>query len=173
MDILSHPNPPLSTPSCDVDPTSDKSLLKLAEQMAKMMYEAPGIGLAAPQIGVMKRLIVFDLSEDGEGLSALCNPVIVEASEECVLEDEGCLSLPGITVPVERSCTVTCEAVTLDGEEVRIVAEGLMARMLQHECDHLNGKLIIDRATPEERKAALRRYREAQEKGAKPGETSI
>lgn len=173
MEILSHPNPPLSTPSSEVDPKTDETLRQLAEQMAKLMYEAPGIGLAAPQIGVMKCLIVFDLSEDGEGLSALCNPRIVELSEETEVDDEGCLSLPGISVPVERAMFVTCEAQTLDGQEVRITAEGLMARMLQHECDHLEGKLIIDRATPEERKAALRRYREAQEQGAKPGETSI
>lgn len=173
MEILSHPNPPLSTPACEVDPGTDKALRGLAEQMAKLMYKAPGIGLAAPQIGVMKRLIVFDLSEDGEGLSALCNPRIVESSDECETDDEGCLSLPGITVPIERPCKVTCEAVTLEGEAVRIVAEGLMARMLQHECDHLEGRLIIDRATPEERKAALRRYREAQEAGTKPEESGI
>lgn len=173
MEILSHPSPPLSTSCDEVDPAADQTLRALAEQMAKLMYAAPGIGLAAPQIGVMKRLIVFDLSEDGDGLSALCNPRILEASEECETDDEGCLSLPGISVPIERPCTVTCEAVTLEGETVRIQADGLMARMLQHECDHLDGMLIIDRATPEERKAALKRYREAQEQGAQPDKTSI
>jgi peptide deformylase len=141
--------------------------------MARMMYEAPGIGLAAPQIGVMKRFIVYDLSEDGRGLSALCNPVIVEMSDECLEDEEGCLSLPGISVPVSRACKVTCEGLSLDGKRVRIEAEGLEARMFQHEIDHLDGMLIIDRATSEERKAALRRYREALEKGATPGETSI
>ncbi len=173
MDILAHPNPALSTPSCEVDPATDEGLRSLAERMARMMYEAPGIGLAAPQIGVMKRFIVFDLSDDGTGLMALCNPRITEMSEACEVDDEGCLSLPGISVPIERACEVTCEAQTLDGQAVRIKADGLMARMLQHECDHLEGHLIIDRATPEERKAALRRYLEAVEKGAKPGETSI
>lgn len=173
MEILSHPSPPLATESCEVDPTTDETLRPLAERMAKIMYEAPGIGLAAPQIGVMKRFIVFDLSEDASGLTALCNPRIVEASEECEVDEEGCLSLPGISVPVNRACRVKVEALTLDGESVCIAADGLMARMFQHECDHLEGKLIIDRATPEERKAALRRYREAQEQGTKPGATQI
>lgn len=171
MDILSHPSPALASDSSDVDPLADETLRPLAERMARIMYDAPGIGLAAPQIGVMKRIIVFDLSEDGQGLSALCNPTIIEASEDCVTEEEGCLSLPGISVPIERACRVVCEAQTLDGDTVRIEADGLTARMFQHEVDHLDGRLIIDRATPEERKAALRRYREAIEAGARPGET--
>jgi peptide deformylase len=170
MEILAHPNPALSSGACEVDPTTDETLRPLCERMARMMYEAPGIGLAAPQIGVMKRVIVYDLSEDGEGLTALCNPVIVERSDECETDDEGCLSLPGVSVPVERSCRVTCEALNLQGERIRVEAEGLQARMFQHEVDHLDGVLIIDRATPEERKAALKRYREALEAGAKPGD---
>lgn len=169
MEILSHPSPPLATESCEVDPMNDDALRSLVERMAKLMYEAPGIGLAAPQIGVMKKVIVFDLSEDASELTALCNPRIVEASEECEVDEEGCLSLPGISVPVNRACRVIVEAQTLEGDRVRIEADGLQARMFQHECDHLAGKLIIDRATPEERKAALRRYREAQEMGARAG----
>jgi peptide deformylase len=141
--------------------------------MARVMYEAPGIGLAAPQIGVLKRVIVYDLSEDGDGLSAVCNPRIVDQSDECTVDDEGCLSLPGISVPVERSCSVVCEGVSLDGTPVRIEAEGLLARLFQHEIDHLDGMLIIDRATAEERKAALRRYHDAVESGPRPGQTSI
>jgi len=172
-DVLAHPSPPLAERAGEVDPTTDRTLKALATRMAKVMYEAPGIGLAATQIGVMKRVIVYDLDDEGKGLVALCNPEIVERSEECLVDDEGCLSLPGITVPVSRSCRVTCEAVTLDGKQVRVDAEGLHARLLQHEIDHLDGVLIIDRATSEERKAALRRYREAAEKGAKPGATSI
>ncbi len=141
--------------------------------MARTMYEAPGIGLAATQIGVLKRVVVYDLDEEGRGLVALCNPEIVESSGECETDEEGCLSVPGITVPVTRSCKVTCEALNLDGKPVRIEAEGLHARLLQHEVDHLDGVLIIDRAIPEERKAALRRYHEAVEQGVKPGPTSI
>jgi len=173
MIVLSHPNPALAEHAREVDPTTDESLRELVVAMAHVMYDAPGIGLAATQVGVLKRVVVYDLDEDGKGLIALCNPTIVEASDETELDDEGCLSLPGITVSVDRPCSVTCEAVTLNGTPVRINAEGLHARLLQHEIDHLDGVLIIDRAEPEERKAALRRYREAVEHGAKPGQTSI
>lgn len=173
MDVLCHPNPALKQRADEVDPGTDAGLRDLVKRMAQRMYEAPGIGLAATQIGVQQRVIVYDLDDEGNGLVALCNPVIVDASDECEVGDEGCLSLPGITVPVERACALTCEGVTLDGTHVRIEAEGLHARLLQHEIDHLDGVLIIDRATPEERKAALQRYREAVEAGAKPGETSI
>ncbi len=171
MDILSHPNPTLGVTSSEIDPATDKTLGPLAAKMAKVMYEAPGVGLAAPQIGVMKRIIVFDLTEDKTGLSAVCNPVILESSGECETEDEGCLSLPGITVPVERACKVTVEGMTLDGKALRIEAEGLTARMFQHEIDHLDGLLIIDRATREDRREALKRYRDALARGAMPGET--
>jgi peptide deformylase len=170
MDVLSHPSPALAQPACEVDPKNDQSLRALAVSMAKTMYAAPGIGLAATQLGVLKRVIVFDLDEDGKGLMALCNPQIVSVSEACETSEEGCLSLPGIALPVERACSVVCEGLTLDGEPVRIEAEGLLARLLQHEVDHLDGKLIIDRVPVDERKAALRRYREALEAGALPGE---
>lgn len=159
MDILTHPNPALRAPAADVDPKTD-DLESLVKAMAGVMYAAPGIGIAAPQVGVLKRVIAFDLDE---GLIALCNPVIVFNSEETEVDDEGCLSLPGISVPVERSVAVVCEALNLKGEPVRIEATDLAARMLQHETDHLNGLLIIDRATPQERKAAIRRYNEAQQ----------
>lgn len=158
--VLSHPNAALKQRAAEVDPRTDAELRTLCARMAGSMYEAPGIGLAAPQIGVLKRVIVYDL-DDGQGLVALCNPRIATASEETVIDDEGCLSLAGITVPVERALSVVCEAESLDGEHVAIEAEGLHARLLQHEIDHLDGILIIDRATPEERKAALRRYMEA------------
>ncbi len=173
MDVIAHPNPALAQPASEVDPASDKSLRALAARMARVMYEAPGIGLAATQVGVLKRVIVYDLDDEGRSPVALCNPTIIERSEDCETDDEGCLSLPGITVPVERACRVTCEALSLDGAPVRIDAEGLHARLIQHEIDHLDGRLIIDRATPDERLAALRRYREALEAGAKPGQTSI
>lgn len=173
MEVISHPNPALKQRAEEVDPTNDAGLKDLCKQMARVMYDAPGIGLAATQVGVQKRVIVYDLEEDGPGLVALCNPVIVERSDECEVDEEGCLSLPGISVEVERACTVVCEADSLRGERVRIEAEGLHARLLQHEIDHLDGVLIIDRATPEERKAALKRYREALEMGARPGQTSI
>jgi peptide deformylase len=160
MDILAHPNPALKQPATEVDPVQDRTLIRLVKAMSEAMYEAPGVGLAATQVGVQKRLIVFDLDD---GLVALCNPSIVERSEETEVDDEGCLSLPGITVPVERAASCVCEALNLKGKHVRIEAEGLLARLLQHETDHLDGVLIIDRATPDERRAAMRRYREANE----------
>jgi len=134
--------------------------MRLVRSMAKTMYDAPGVGLAATQVGVQKRVIVFDLED---GLVALCNPLIVETSEETDVDDEGCLSLPGITVPVERAVSCVCEALDVKGAPVRLEAEGFFARVLQHETDHLDGLLIIDRATPDERRAAMRRYREAAE----------
>jgi len=173
MDLLSHPSPALGERAQEVDPSSDETLQDLVVRMARAMYDAPGIGLAATQVGVLKRVFVYDLDEEGHGLIALCNPEIIESSGECETDEEGCLSVPGITVPVQRACKVTCQALTIDGKPVRIEAEGLHARLLQHEVDHLNGVLIIDRAGPEERRAALRRYREAVESGAKPGQTSI
>lgn len=160
MEILVHPNPALKQPAAVVDPASDKELLRLVRSMAQAMYDAPGVGLAATQVGVQKRVIVFDLED---GLVALCNPRIVDASDETELDDEGCLSLPGITVPVERAVSCVCEALDLKGAPVRLEAEGFFARVLQHETDHLDGVLIIDRASPEERRAAIRRYREAAE----------
>ena len=175
MDVLTHPSPALKQVAQPVDPAKEKDLRELCKTMARLMYDAPGIGLAAPQIGVLKRVIVVaaDVDDDEKGVMALCNPEIVELSEELEVDDEGCLSLPGISVPVERAARVTCEALTLSGKSVRIAAEGLQARLLQHEVDHLDGVLMIDRATPEERKAALIRYREAREAGAKPGQTSL
>ena len=160
MNILVHPNPALGTAASEVDPTTDATLQSLAERMAKTMYEAPGIGLAAPQVGVMKRVIVFDLSEDHDSLSVICNPVISRSSEKREIDDEGCLSFPGITIPIERACRITCEGLALNGKKLLIKAEGLTARMFQHEIDHLDGVLIIDRATPSERREALKRYAE-------------
>lgn len=157
MDILAHPNPALKQVASPVDPATDADLPRLVKVMAEAMYDAPGIGLAAPQIGVLKRVIVFDVDDQ---LGVLCNPVLVERSPETEVDDEGCLSLPGITVPVERSLAVACEGLDIKGNPVRIEGSELVARMLQHETDHLDGVLIIDRATPEERKAAMRRYME-------------
>lgn len=172
MDVLSHPNAALREKAAPVDPVAEKDLMDLCRSMAQAMYDAPGIGLAAPQVGVLKRVIVYDLEGEGRVI-ALCNPEIIEAGDEREIDDEGCLSLPGISIPIERATTVVCEAVSLAGKPVRIEAEGLHARVLQHEIDHLDGVIILDRATPEERKAALQRYREAQAAGAKPGSTSI
>jgi peptide deformylase len=157
MDILEHPNPALKQPAAAVDPFTDTELPRLVRAMVQTMHDAPGVGLAATQVGVQKRVIVFDVDD---AVVALCNPCIVERSDETELDDEGCLSLPGITVPVERAVYCVCEALDLKGAPVRIQAEGFIARVLQHETDHLDGVLIIDRAAPDERRAAIRRYLE-------------
>ena len=158
MDILEHPNPALKQHALDVDPKNDPTLRGLVRSMARAMYDAPGVGLAATQVGVQKRVIIADIDD---ALIALCNPRIVETSEETEIDDEGCLSFPGVYIPIERPVACVCEALDLKGNPVRLKGEGLFARVLQHETDHLDGLLIIDRATPEERRAALRRYREA------------
>jgi peptide deformylase len=160
MDILEYPNPALKQHAVAVDPHADRDIPRLVKAMALAMYDAPGVGLAATQMGVQKRVIVVDVED---GLMALCNPAIIETSDETDTEDEGCLSLPGITVEVERPVRCTCEALDIKGNPVRIGAEGFLARVLQHETDHLDGILIIDRAAPAERRAAIRRYREANE----------
>jgi peptide deformylase len=157
MDILTHPNPALRQHAQDVEHFADRELKSLVTAMARAMYDAPGVGLAATQVGVLKRVIVYDIDE---GLVALCNPRIVDTSDETQVSEEGCLSLPGIEVPLQRAISLTCEASDIEGNPVTIEAEGLLARVLQHELDHLDGVLIIDRATPEERLAAIRRYSE-------------
>ncbi|MCL5886953.1 MAG: peptide deformylase [Actinobacteria bacterium] len=157
MEILSHPSPALKLVAQPVDPATEADLRQLVERMARAMYEAPGIGLAATQVGVMKRVIVYDLDDE---LVALCNPVITWHSEQTEVFDEGCLSLLGLEIPIERPVAVTCEALDLRGNPVRIEADELLARLLQHEIDHLDGIIILDRATPEERKSAIKRYME-------------
>ncbi|MGV8082703.1 MAG: peptide deformylase [Coriobacteriia bacterium] len=173
MDVLIHPNKTLKATCEEVDPAREPELRDLSEKMARIMQEAPGVGLAAPQVGVHKRVIVYDVTEGKRKPVTLCNPRIVQASDVCALDEEGCLSLPGISVPIVRPVHVVCEALSLNGKRVRIKASDFHARVLQHEIDHLDGILIIDRATPEERKAALNRYREALAVGARPGQTSI
>ena len=162
MRVFEYPNPVLKQSADPVDAETDSDLRSLAEHMVRLMRDAPGVGLAATQLGVQKRLIVFQIEEEGDA-QALANPVITECSETTSLEEEGCLSFPGISIPIERPSEVVCEGVSLDGQSVRIEATELLARVLQHEIDHLDGVLIIDRAALEERKAALRRYRELKE----------
>lgn len=158
MRVLHHPSPILKTRAAEVEPEADSTLRELVRTMAETMYAESGIGLAAPQVGVQKRVIVFDVDDN---LQAMCNPVIVDASDETAVDEEGCLSVPGITVPIERSTRVVCTGVTIDGRAVTIEAEDLLARVLQHEIDHLDGVLILDRCPAEIRKDVIRAYNEA------------
>lgn len=121
----------------------DRRVRQLLEDMAQTMYEAEGVGLAAPQIGVLQRIIVIDA---GEGLIGLINPEVVVKSDDIQTASEGCLSIPGVYGDVERHAEVTVEGLDRSGKKIRIEAEGLLARALQHEIDHLNGILFIERA---------------------------
>lgn len=157
MQILTHPNPVLAARAEEIDPATDADLRQLVRRMAEAMYENEGIGLAAPQLGIHKRIIVFDIDDE---LAAICNPIIVERSKELAVDDEGCLSVPGISVPIERNVAVVCEGVSINGGRIVLEAQDLLARVLQHEIDHLDGVIILDRLTPEQRKAAVRAYNE-------------
>ena len=131
----------------------DDDLRGLVGRMKLLMVDASGIGLAATQVGVLRRVFVFQLDEDE--VVALANPEIVERSEETDVADEGCLSIQGITVPVERSLEVTIVGQDEDGNDVRYELDEYQARCVQHETDHLDGVLMIDRTTPEARREAL------------------
>jgi peptide deformylase len=132
----------------------DDDLRRLAERMTSLMADARGVGLAANQVGVVERLIVIQPNGD-EDPRALVNPEVVERSSEVETSEEGCLSLRGVLVPVERHLRVKVVARDLDGESVEIRVEDLAARVLQHEMDHLDGVLILDRTAPESRREAL------------------
>lgn len=160
MEVLRHPSPILKGRAREVDVTDDSSLRDLVRAMAETMYAENGVGLAAPQVGVDKRVIVFDVDEK---LAALCNPVITEYSDEKAIDDEGCLSVPGISVPVERSVRVVCTGHAIDGRPITLEAEDFLARVLQHEIDHLDGVIILDRCPTELRKSVIRQYNEANE----------
>jgi peptide deformylase len=130
----------------------DDDLERLVERMTSLMHEAQGVGLAATQVGVLRRVFVF--VDDGED-RVLVNPAITERSNEVAMEDEGCLSLRGVLVPVERSVRVTIEGADTTGEPVKLGLELPSARIVQHEVDHLDGVLIIDRTDDDSRRAAL------------------
>ena len=131
----------------------DDELKNLVERMKLLMVDANGIGLAATQVGVLRRLFVFQ--PDDDNVLAVVNPEIVEQSEETEVADEGCLSIQGIVVPVERSLQVTIAGKDENGDDVRYELEGYAARCVQHETDHLDGVLMLDRTTPEARREAL------------------
>ena len=131
----------------------DDDLRRLVERMTALMHDAQGVGLAATQVGVLRRLFVFEPDEDGP--RALVNPVIVDRSDETEPDEEGCLSLQGVRVPVDRATRIVVEGKDENGQDVRYELEGYAARVAQHEFDHLNGVLIIDRADEEHRKGAL------------------
>ena len=132
----------------------DDVVRRLVERMTSLMEDAQGVGLAATQVGVLRRLFVFVNGDDGP--QAVVNPTVVERAEETDSDEEGCLSLQGVKVPVERSVRVVVEGLDANGKPVRYELEDYDARVVQHELDHLDGVLIIDRTDDEHRKEALR-----------------
>lgn len=158
MKVLHHPNPILKMCAEPIDPATEPDIHGLVRSMIETMDVEDGVGLAAPQVGVSKRLIVFVMDDE---IAAMCNPVIVARSDETAVGTEGCLSVPGIDVPVERSLHIVCRGQSIDGDEVTIDAHDFLARVIQHETDHLDGKLILDRAPASMRKQLIRAYNEA------------
>jgi peptide deformylase len=142
LPILHYPDPRLHTKARPVE-TVDAAIRKLAADMAETMYAAPGIGLAATQVDVHKRLLVLDVSEDKSQLQVFINPEILSREGEHEGE-EGCLSVPGIYETVKRSERVKVRALNLDGESFEIEADGLLGVCLQHEMDHLDGKVFVE-----------------------------
>ena len=131
----------------------DDDLRRLVERMIALMHDAQGVGLAATQVGILRRLFVYEPGE--EGPRALVNPVVAERAEESTSDEEGCLSLQGVRVPVDRSTRIVLEGKDEHGADVRVELDEYAARVVQHELDHLDGVLILDRTDDEHRKEAL------------------
>jgi peptide deformylase len=142
--------------------TIDDEVRRLIADMMDTMYDAEGVGLAAPQVGVPLRVIVLDVHEPDVPPFALVNPRIVEVGDAPDRAEEGCLSIPGLRDVVERPARVVVEGLDPAGEPVRMEADGLLARALQHEVDHLDGILFLDRVSPLKRRLLLQRWKKLQ-----------
>jgi peptide deformylase len=147
LNILRYPDPRLHKVAKPVE-AFDERIAKLAADMGETMYEAPGIGLAASQVDVHEQLIVIDTSETKDNLQVFINPVILWASEEKQLYDEGCLSVPGIYDGVERPAKVRVRAFDVQGQPFELEADGVLAVCIQHEMDHLLGKVFVEYLSP-------------------------
>ena len=145
LKILTYPDPVLKEKSKSVE-FIDEKIKKLAEDMIETMYAAPGIGLAAPQVGESLRVITVDVTRKGEDLIVLINPEIISGEGECA-EEEGCLSVPDLKEIVQRKEKVLVKGLDIQGRKIQIRAKGLLAIAFQHEIDHLDGILIIDRVS--------------------------
>ena len=170
LPILIHPDPRLRRKARAVMPEDASAVRALAPRMLATMYAAPGIGLAAPQVGSDLRLVVLDIGpkEKPEPM-VLVNPEILAASAETALREEGCLSLPGIYAEVERPARVKVRWLDLEGARREIEAEGLLGVCLQHEIDHLDGVLFVDRISTLKRNMLLRRLAKEQRENARAG----
>lgn len=160
LPIVTLPDPVLRQTSTDVG-AIDADVKRLAADMLETMYDAPGIGLAAIQVGVPTRLVVLDVSDkdDEKQPIVLVNPRILTLSEEMRSYEEGCLSLPDVKVEIERPSTLRLAYQDLDGKALEIDADGLLATAIQHELDHLDGKLIIDFMSKLRRDMVIKRFK--------------
>lgn len=145
MRILVYPDPCLRKPGTNVENLKDVE--NVLDEMVRTMHENKGVGLAATQVGIGKRFFVINVEGEKDKEQVLINPHIVEGKNE-VVAVEGCLSLPGLETRIPRYEWIRLRATTLDGEDIELAGDGLFARVVQHECDHLNGKLIIDGTSP-------------------------
>jgi peptide deformylase len=169
--ILIHPDPRLKKPCAPVSAVTD-DIRTLGADMLVTMYAAPGIGLAAPQVGVLSRVIVMDCVKDPELAPrpmVLLNPEVIWASDEMNTYDEGCLSIPDQYAEVDRPAVVTVRWMDLDGQTQEETFEGLWATCVQHEIDHLNGKLFIDYLGPLKRQMITRRMEKLKRERAREG----
>jgi peptide deformylase len=157
--VRKYGDPVLRSRALEID-RFDAALLEEVRRMGRLMHESLGIGLAATQVGVMHRVLVYRVESDGP-IAALVNPVLEWASEETEPMEEGCLSLPGVLVDVERPVHVRVRARDERGEAILIEASGLEARVIQHEMDHLDGVLIVDRTPRDQRKRAMKTLRDS------------
>ena len=165
LNILEFPDPRLRKVAEPVTEVDD-SIRQLCKDMLETMYDAPGIGLAATQVNVHKRLLVCDVSEEQNQPLIFINPEIQESSEEQSTYEEGCLSVPGYFEKVDRPDTVTIQALNQEGESFTMEMDGILATCVQHEIDHLNGKLFVDYISPMKRSRIRSKLEKQQKKRA-------
>lgn len=167
LTILEFPDPRLRTKAVPVDPAriADAGFQQLLDDMFETMYDEPGIGLAASQVDVHQRLMVIDVSEDKSAPTVFINPEIVARNGEQVYQ-EGCLSVPGIFADVTRASEITVNAIGRDGQPFELSADGLLAVCIQHEMDHLEGKLFIDYLSPLKREMVRKKLEKARRNAA-------
>lgn len=168
LNLVTYPGPVLRKQAAVIK-AMDANLIKTADEMFEVMYENNGIGLAGPQVGMSRRLLVIDIREDGKPVYVMINPRITKREGEVECE-EGCLSLPDVFGDVKRAERVQVVYIDCDGEEQTLEAEGMLARAIQHEIDHLNGVLFIDRLEKSQRKAVEPRLRDLTHSSKQKGE---
>ena len=164
LQIVCYPDPVLQKPAVPIGQVTDE-IRAVARRMLELMQEAPGVGLAAPQVGLGWRLFVANPTQESNEGRAFVNPVLSNISKKMADSEEGCLSLPGITAKIRRPVAITVEALDLDGKSFRLTSDEIAARVWQHEIDHLDGILILDRMSPIDKIANRRAVKELESGG--------